>query len=85
MRATAMAAELEPEVEVLAKPQRRRFTAEYKRRIVRAADACNMAGGIGALLRRQGLHSSHLAMWREARDRAELAGPTNKMVVASEC
>ena len=76
--ATATAAMLEPEVEVVAKPRRRRFTAEYKRRIVRAADACKTPGAVGALLRREGLYSSHLAMWRAARDRGALAGPSKK-------
>ncbi len=62
------------ETEVVARAQRRRFTAEYKRRIVREADRCTHAGEIGALLRREGLYSSHLTSWRAARDRGELAG-----------
>jgi transposase-like protein len=62
----------EADTEVVAKPQRRRFTAEYKRRIVREADRCTTAGAIGALLRREGLYSSHLTTWRAARDRGEL-------------
>jgi len=62
------------EVEVLAKPVRRRFTVEYKRRIVKEADSCKGPGEIGALLRREGLYSSHLSAWRAARDRGELAG-----------
>lgn len=56
---------LRPEPEVLAQPIRRRFTAEYKERIVRAADACTAPGQIGALLRREGLYSSHLEKWRK--------------------
>jgi transposase len=64
------------ETEVLAKAQRRRFTAEYKRRIVREADRCTAAGDLGALLRREGLYSSLLATWRAARDRGELEGLT---------
>jgi transposase-like protein len=52
--------------------QRRQFTAEYKLRIVREAEACSKEGDIGALLRREGLYSSHLATWRKQRDRAEL-------------
>jgi transposase len=56
----------EREVEVVAKAQRRRFTAEYKRRIVREADGCRKPGELGALLRREGLYSSHLAAWRAA-------------------
>src|SRR2546422_11270296 len=66
------------ETEVVAKAQRRRFTAEYKRRIVREADRCTHPGEIGALLRREGLYSSHLTSWRAARDRGELAGRSPK-------
>jgi len=62
------------ETEVVAKAQRRRFTAEYKRRIVREADRCTTAGAIGALLRREGLYSSYLTTWRAGRDRGELEG-----------
>jgi transposase-like protein len=62
------------EVEVEAKAERRRFTAEYKRRIVREADRCTKPGEIGALLRREGLYSSLLTTWRAARDRGELTG-----------
>ncbi len=62
------------EVEVLGKPQRRRFSVEYKRRIVREADGCEKPGEVGALLRREGLYSSHLSSWRSARDRGELEG-----------
>ena len=67
-----------PEVEVVAKAERRRFTAEYKRRIVREAERCTKAGEIGALLRREGLYSSHLTTWRAARDRGELEGLSPK-------
>jgi len=67
-----------PEVEVVAKASRRRFTVEYKRKIVREADGCKTAGAVGALLRREGLYSSHLTTWRGARDRGELAGPAKK-------
>jgi len=52
------------EPEVLERPVRRRFTAEYKERIVREAQACTRWGEIGALLRREGLYSSHLDQWR---------------------
>jgi transposase-like protein len=48
----------------LAAPGRRRFTAAYKARIVREADACTQPGEIGSLLRREGLYSSHLNTWR---------------------
>ena len=62
------------EVEVVAKAERRRFTTEYKRRILKEAEACVRPGEIGGLLRREGLYSSLLAAWRAARDRGELAG-----------
>ena len=50
--------------EVRAASGRRRFTAPYKARIVREADACTQPGDIGSLLRREGLYSSHLTNWR---------------------
>lgn len=62
------------EIEVLAKAKRRRFTLEYKRRILREAEQCRKSGEVGALLRREGLYSSHLSAWRAARDRGELNG-----------
>ena len=68
----------ERDTEVLAKPARRRFTLEYKRKIVREADGCKTPGAVGALLRREGLYSSHLAVWRAARERGELAGAPKK-------
>ena len=77
MSATGMIG-VEPEVEVVAKAQRRRFTLEYKRKIVREADGCKTPGAIGALLRREGLYSSHLTTWRAARERGELAGTPKK-------
>lgn len=64
-----------PPTEVTAKAKRRRFTAEYKRRILKEADACER-GELGALLRREGLYSSHLVEWRRARDAGERAGLT---------
>jgi transposase len=60
--------------EVTSKATRRRFSAEYKRKVVQEADACTQSGEVGALLRREGLYSSHLMKWREARERGELAG-----------
>lgn len=54
-----------PDPEVLEKPKRRRFSAEYKARIVREADSCTAPGQIGALLRREGLYSSQLVTWRK--------------------
>src|SRR5665213_789878 len=50
--------------EVVAVARRRTFTKGYMRRIVNEADACSVPGGIGALLRREGLYSSHLSVWR---------------------
>jgi transposase-like protein len=58
-----------PDPEVREKPVRRRFSAEYKRRILDEADACTEPGQIGALLRREGLYSSHLVSWRRRRDK----------------
>ena len=63
-----------PETEVLTKAQRRRFTAEYKRRILKEADRCTHPGEIGALLRREGLYASALTAWRAARARGQRAG-----------
>src|SRR3970040_1227064 len=64
--------------EVPAKAARRRFSGEYKQRILREADAARDAGEIGTLLRREGLYSSHLVTWRGARERGELAGLSPK-------
>ena len=57
-----------PDPEVVVTAQRRQFTAEYKKRILAEADAANQTGAIGALLRREGLYSSHLTHWRQQRD-----------------
>jgi len=62
------------DTEVVAKAKRRRFNAEYKRRVLQEADRARSPGEIGALLRREGLYSSHLTNWRAARERGELAG-----------
>ena len=62
------------EVEVLAKAERRRFTAEYKLKVLREADRCKQPGEIGALLRREGLYWSNLTTWRKQRESGELAG-----------
>ena len=66
------------EVEVMAKPTRRRYTAEYKLRILREAEALSGRGEIGALLRREGLYSSNLTQWRKQRERGELEGLSRK-------
>jgi transposase len=64
-----------PDPEVPAdRPRRRTFTAEYKKRIIEEADACSENGAIGALLRREGLFSSHLTVWRRQREEATVAG-----------
>ena len=67
---------LDPEVVPMA--ERRQFTAEEKLRIVEEADACHGPGEIGALLRREGIYSSYLSRWRQARDRGELDGLSTK-------
>jgi transposase-like protein len=64
------------ETEVTAKARRRRFTATEKLRVLREADRCTKPGELSALLRREGLYSSHLSTWRAARSRGELAGLT---------
>lgn len=61
-----------PDPELVERPRRRRFTAEYKLAIVREADACTRPGQVGALLRREGLYSSLLTEWRRARDSGAL-------------
>jgi transposase-like protein len=66
------AAEGVPDVELVERARRRRFSAEYKLRILRAADACAKPREIGALLRREGLYSSLLTEWRRQRERGSL-------------
>jgi len=62
------------ETEVVEKARRRRFKAAEKLRILKEADRCTKPGELGALLRREGLYSSHLSTWRAAQQRGELAG-----------
>lgn len=62
------------EVEVMVKASRRRFSAEYKLKILREAEACTRPGELGALLRREGLYSSNLTTWRAQRRTGELGG-----------
>ncbi|MCP4166613.1 MAG: transposase [Chloroflexi bacterium] len=64
----------EPDPQVEAKGKRRRFSARYKLRILAEADNCTERGEVGALLRREGLYSSHLTEWRKQRDRGALEG-----------
>ena len=66
------------ETEVSAKATRRRFSAKEKLRILRLADDCTQVGELGALLRREGIYSSHLANWRRARDAGELSSGSSK-------
>jgi len=77
----------DPDPEVPAKVQRRRFPAEYRLRIVKQADACKKPGELGALLRREGLYSSLLTNWRRQREQGALRdlrgrrpGPTPRPV-----
>ena len=83
----ARAPEEAPDPEVTERAKRRRFTAEYKLRILRKADACKGDGDVGALLRREGLYSSQLTAWRRQRDeiakaglKARKRGPKGKVV-----
>lgn len=62
-----------PDPELVERPRRRRFSAEYKLRILQAADACTKSGEVGALLRREGLYTSHLSDWRRQREEGALA------------
>ena len=67
-----------PDPAVPENPVRRRFTAEYKVRILREAARCTESGQLGALLRREGLYSSHLTAWRQQREKGSLVGLTPK-------
>lgn len=58
--------------EVLEKAMRRRFSVEYKLRILKLADSCTEPGSLGALLRREGLYASNLKTWRRQRDEGTL-------------
>jgi transposase-like protein len=63
-----------PDPELAERPQRRRFTAEYKLRVLREAEACTRKGEVGVMLRREGLYTSHLTAWRKQRDAGALVG-----------
>jgi len=69
--ASSIAPPPDPEVAVTAR--RRQFDSADRQRILAAADGCNAAGEIGALLRREGIYSSQLATWRKQRAAAERA------------
>ena len=61
-----------PEPELVERPKRRRFSAEYKLRVLREADACTRPGEVGELLRREGLYTSHLTYWRKQREQGTI-------------
>lgn len=61
-----------PDPELVERPKRRRFSAEYKLRVLHEADACSRPGEVGALLRREGLYTSHLTYWRKQREAGAL-------------
>lgn len=63
---------LVPDPEVHAKATRRKFSAAYKRRILMSADACKEPGQLGALLRKEGLYSSHLTTWRRQAEKGTM-------------
>jgi transposase-like protein len=70
-----------PDPELVERPKRRRFTAEYKLEILERAEACTRPGEIGELLRREGLYTSHLTAWRKQRKNGalkELAKPRGR-------
>ena len=69
---------LVPDSEVVARPHRRRFTAEYKRSIIDQADAAQDSRAVGALLRREGLYASNLTTWRRQRKQGEIDALTAK-------
>ena len=86
-----------PEPEVRALPKRRQFSAAYKLSVLEEADRANDFGAIGALLRREGLYSSHLSSWRREREAGALAAlgrtrgrkakvtPEQKRLAALQC
>jgi transposase len=67
-----------PDTEVSDKAKRRRFSAAYRQRILRESEACTEPGAISALLRREGLYSSHLFTWRRLAERGEREALTPK-------
>ena len=73
-----------PDPEVRPPAKRRRFSAEYKLSILAEADRCREPGAIGALLRREGLYSSHLTEWRRQRGSGELQGTRKPTAEAQE-
>jgi transposase-like protein len=72
--ASAAAEGSRPDPELAERPRRRRFTAEYKLRILREAAGSTRSGEIAAMLRREGLYTSHLTAWRKQQDAGALKG-----------
>jgi transposase len=68
----------QPDPEVAPRAKRRTYTAAYKLRILQEADLCDQSGQIGALLRREGLYSSHLTTWRRQRAAGQLEALAGK-------
>jgi transposase len=66
------APEAVPDPELTERPKRRHFSAEYKLKVLKEADACKKQGELGALLRREGLYSSHISTWRRQREEGAL-------------
>lgn len=73
-----------PDPEVPARHAKRRFTTAYKLDILRQADACTRPGELGALLRREGLYSSHLVTWRRQRAHGLTAKKRGRKPTASD-
>ena len=67
-----------PDPEVPEKKPRRRFTAQYKARILSEIDACTHTGDVGAILRREGLYYSNITTWRRQRQDGAIKGLTPK-------
>lgn len=67
-----------PDPEVNGRPRRRTFTAQYKLKILKEASACGKPGEVGALLRREGLYSSHLTHWKREYEQGALKGLRSK-------
>jgi transposase len=65
-----------PDPEVAVKAKRRKFSAEYKVRVLKEVDNCTAGGEVGALLRREGLYSSNLTQWRRQQKAGGLGGLT---------
>lgn len=70
--------------EVQNKAERRRFKAEYKRRILAEAEECTGRGELGSLLRREGLYDSHLSRWRKAEQEGKLGGKAEEKTIKTK-